>query len=477
MKIGFDIDNVVSEFDEIILKNMLKEDRKKRNKGIINPDADYLTHGMFDWSKEETDIFFNSNTENFAKKLKTKPYAKKIINQLLEEGNEVYFISHRAYPHYNQPFETTKKWFDKKGIKYTQIVISKNIDKSEECKNLNLDIMFDDTISGCLAMLKNKINCIAVMTKYNKNSLKNLEYVTNWLEIYDKIKSMEKVKVIFDTDLANETDDKFALSYLLHSLEKFDLEAITLAPFIHRNEIGILSLADNQEKNFQSAKEILKLCKMSKFKNLVFKGSNHYFDDAKSTTCDAVEKIIETARKNKSTTILAIGAPTNLALAIKKAPDIKNKIKIVWLGGNSFLYDENQEYNFRQDKSAVRTIFNSKVDLTVIPCRNVSSNLMTTKEELEYHLNKSKLGQYLIKGFLDFCQKKNFALPCHELFDISVVAYMLNKSWFKEKTISCPKILKDGKFKQTKFRHKVKFIYDLQRDKIFFDLFKKIGEI
>ena len=42
MKIGLDIDNVILETDEEILKAMLKEDENKINKGIINPDADYI---------------------------------------------------------------------------------------------------------------------------------------------------------------------------------------------------------------------------------------------------------------------------------------------------------------------------------------------------------------------------------------------------------------------------------------------------
>ena len=37
MIIGLDIDNVISAFDEKILQNVLIEDKKKRNSGIIKP--------------------------------------------------------------------------------------------------------------------------------------------------------------------------------------------------------------------------------------------------------------------------------------------------------------------------------------------------------------------------------------------------------------------------------------------------------
>ena len=50
MKIGIDIDNVISNFDDILLNEYLLHDKKLRNSGIINKDADYIRKGMFDWS-------------------------------------------------------------------------------------------------------------------------------------------------------------------------------------------------------------------------------------------------------------------------------------------------------------------------------------------------------------------------------------------------------------------------------------------
>ena len=59
----------------------------------------------------------------------------------------------------------------------------------------------------------------------------------------------------------------------------------------------------------------------SEYKDIVYKGATKYFKDSKESN-EAVEKIIEIANKNDKTTILAIGAITNVALAIEKAPEI-----------------------------------------------------------------------------------------------------------------------------------------------------------
>ena len=49
----------------------------------------------------------------------------------------------------------------------------------------------------------------------------------------------EKINVILDTDPYNECDDQFALAYLLKSQERFNIEAITVAPYHHDNNISI----------------------------------------------------------------------------------------------------------------------------------------------------------------------------------------------------------------------------------------------
>lgn len=60
MNIGIDIDNVLSNFNEELLKEFMEHDKELRNSGIINKDV-YITRGMFDWSKDEFDDFYYKN--------------------------------------------------------------------------------------------------------------------------------------------------------------------------------------------------------------------------------------------------------------------------------------------------------------------------------------------------------------------------------------------------------------------------------
>ena len=83
MKIGIDIDNCISNFDDTLLKEYLKHDKELRNTGIINGNAESIRRGMFDWTEKEENDFYNSNIENFAKKLKPLEDSSYYINKLM----------------------------------------------------------------------------------------------------------------------------------------------------------------------------------------------------------------------------------------------------------------------------------------------------------------------------------------------------------------------------------------------------------
>ncbi len=61
------------------------------------------------------------------------------------------------------------------------------------------------------------------------------------------------------------------------------------------------------------------------------------------------------------------------------------------------------------------------------------------------------------------------------IWDISVIAYMLNKEWFETEEISCPKINDDTSYELIENNNKVTVVNYLNVDKIYKDLFEKLG--
>ena len=90
MNIGIDIDNVISNFNEVLLSEYLIHDKELREKGIINKNAEYIRKGMFDWSEIEEENFYKENIERIARKLDLIEGAKEYINKLHEDGNTTY---------------------------------------------------------------------------------------------------------------------------------------------------------------------------------------------------------------------------------------------------------------------------------------------------------------------------------------------------------------------------------------------------
>ncbi|MEE0092435.1 MAG: hypothetical protein UFD82_02785 [Bacilli bacterium] len=186
MRIGIDIDNVISNFDEMLLETYLIHDKELRNTGIINPNAKYIRTGMFDWSNEEELSFYKDNIECIAKKLKVKEKAKEYIDRLHNDRHFIYIITGRDNGEYSEPYNMTKKWLDENNIYYDNLILTDAYDmhaKSLECLKNDIDIMIDDSVRICSDLITSGITTILMDTPYNRKI--NIKRVKNWEEFYE----------------------------------------------------------------------------------------------------------------------------------------------------------------------------------------------------------------------------------------------------------------------------------------------------
>ena len=275
MNIGIDIDNVISNFDEELYKEYKMHDKKLRNSGVVNQNADYIRKGMFDWTDAEEKNFYINNIERIAKNLKLISNASKYINKLRKEGNKIFIISGRNNGEYADPYNMTKEWLNKNNVVYDKLFLTnayEHHEKAEICLANNVEIMIDDSASVCAECSNVNIKVLLFDTKYNRKE-KNFKRVNSWKEVYEYVRG-NKINVILDTDTANECDDEFALSYLIKSQEKINIEAITVAPYSHKTN-RVVTVKEGQDLSYN---EILKLCKWLNFDttNKVFRGALDY---------------------------------------------------------------------------------------------------------------------------------------------------------------------------------------------------------
>ncbi len=189
MKIGIDIDNVISKFNEALLEEYIKHDKELRNTGIINPKADYIRKGMFDWTEEEENDFYYNNIERIATNLKPINNSSYYIQKLKNDGNEIYIITGRNNGEYKEPLKLTKDWLNNYNIVYDRLILTNAYNKHEKtevCIENNIDIMIEDSSSMCLDLIKNGIKVYTMNTPYNQKET-SFDRVSNWKEIYLKI--------------------------------------------------------------------------------------------------------------------------------------------------------------------------------------------------------------------------------------------------------------------------------------------------
>ena len=122
MNIGIDIDNVISNFDEVLKKEFLIHDKELRNTGIINPEA-YMTKGMFDWTDDEIWTFYLENIGRITPSLDVIEGASKYIKKLKQDGHTIYIISGRDNGEYTDSYNMTKNWLEKYDITYDKLFL------------------------------------------------------------------------------------------------------------------------------------------------------------------------------------------------------------------------------------------------------------------------------------------------------------------------------------------------------------------
>lgn len=190
MKIGIDIDNVISNFDEALLNEYLLYNKKMHNNCEINKNAKNIREGMFNWDDEEERNFYKNNIERIAINLKVIEGASKYIKKLKEDGHIIYIISGRDNGDYTDPYKMTKDWLKKYDIVYDKLFLVDACDshsKTVICLEQSVDLMIDDSKRMCKDLKEHNIKTFIMDTPYNRNSTEFIR-VHTWKEIYKLIK-------------------------------------------------------------------------------------------------------------------------------------------------------------------------------------------------------------------------------------------------------------------------------------------------
>jgi purine nucleosidase len=280
------------------------------------------------------------------------------------------------------------------------------------------------------------------------------------------------VSMVLDTDTYNEIDDQFAVVYSLLS-DKLTVEAFYAAPFFNSRSSGP---GDGMQKSYEEIVRLLE--RMGRPVENVYHGSTRYLERIETPVhSEAVDDLIARAmqRRDAPLYVVAIGAITNVASALLIRPEIAERIVIVWLGGHPQYWPHSREFNLGQDVLSAQVVFNCGAAVVQIPCKNVSEHLRTTLPEMErYVRGRGAIGDYLYQIYQSYFD--DHYARSKVLWDISGIAYLNNPDWVPSEVRSSPVLLDDVTWGPADpARHPFRVAVDLDRDRIYGDLFRRLG--
>lgn len=291
-----------------------------------------------------------------------------------------------------------------------------------------------------------------------------------------------QIDVFLDTDAAAEIDDLYAIGYLISNKEKFNIKGFGATMFCGWRSRGI---KESTEDSFNEILKVLKLLKREDLLDKVFMGASEYLKDEKTPISSESSKYMAELSENYSSEkplyIVAIGCITNVANAFLINPQMKEKTVVVWLGGHAQHIPDTKEYNMNQDYKASRIIFGCGVPLIQLPCKGVVDKLSLSKHEIEYWLKgKNEFCDYI--SDLTICLAERYAkdMPwTRVIWDVTPLYWLTDEGdkYMQYDLRPAPFPTDEGIYQYEENRHLFGYVYNIERDAIFNDLLKRLGNL
>lgn len=334
------------------------------------------------------------------------------------------------------------------------------------------------------------------------------------------------VRVVIDTDTANEIDDQYALAWALLTPEKLAVEAITAEPFsfahhipellrleqamqdgrpldehlvggfqgwlkrLHKQgrKVEDLKLVGPAEGMELSYREILTVYEKLGIDpaGRVMRGADRYMDgDDAPVVSDAAEAIVDLAKSSRGGPlyVAAIGCVTNVAAALLMAPEIVRDVVVVWTSAypSTVPYSNRASLNLVQDVPSSRLLFDSGVPLVYLPGYHVAAQLRISLPEMERFVRGTcPMGDYLYHLFTHNPLHDMFAIEDRPrrtwvIWDMIVMAWLMNPDWVPTVLTAAPELDADLHWHGNPARHAMREAFDVQRDEIFRNFYDKLA--
>ena len=304
-----------------------------------------------------------------------------------------------------------------------------------------------------------------------------------------------RLRLVIDTDAANEIDDQFALAWAFTSRDRFDIEGVTAVPYsfgiyrddlirtrslldageglpddlrplagwveglravgTHPADVPFVAPPEGMEQSFQEILTVDRLMDAG-LADRVVRGSTQYLT-AKDVPVqsDAANLIVERAMapSDRPLYVVAIGATTNIASALLLEPRIVDRMVVVWTSAYPTWADMyNYSFNLEQDLLASQLLFESGVPLVYLPGYYLGAQLRLSLPEIEAWIKgKGAIGDYLHHLYTHnplYPQRGLREVPGRSwvIWDLINFAWLLRPEWVPTRFVPTPRLGDDQRW-------------------------------
>ena len=198
MRIGIDIDGVLTDIEKWQLDYGSKFYYENYNKEIVNPKG-YETNDIFNSTFECDDLFWDKYFKEYSINVEARKFASEVILKLKQDGYKINiitargsFLSHSSNVMSKKENEqVVKDWLKKNDIYYDSLIFSSE-DKLDICIDNDINIMIEDKVDN-INKISTKIPVICFNAGYNEECKgENIFRVYTWYDIYNTIKNKIK---------------------------------------------------------------------------------------------------------------------------------------------------------------------------------------------------------------------------------------------------------------------------------------------
>lgn len=303
------------------------------------------------------------------------------------------------------------------------------------------------------------------------------------------------VRVVIDTDAANEIDDPFAIAWALLSPGRLQVEAVHAAPysFAHRRAQSHVQQhrqfdppGVGMERSLVAIQAVYDKLGLDA-RGRVLRGSTRYLAalDAPEPS-DATTHLIATAMAmpaHEPLYVVAIGCPTNIANALLIEPAIAERIVVVWTSGYpSHAPHPNHSFNLEQDLLASQWLLDSGVPQVYLPGFHVGAQLRLSLPEMERWVKgRGAIGDHLLELYThnplwELQGINSFDAHSWVIWDLINIAWLIEPAWVPSEIVRTPWLMSDKRWRSDPARHPMREAHGVQRDAIFAAFFEALHD-